>query len=84
MPGWRREAMQALARRARLCLFACGDHGRDKLALLTPFEKRHMAIPIYFHVSTFKILLSGRVGVYFYRKCQRSNDASWTIWSANA
>ena len=76
--------MQALARRARLCRFACGDHGRDKLALLTSFEKRHMEIPIYFHVSKFKIVRSGRQGLYFYRQCQISIDASRAGWSDNA
>ena len=79
MPGWRREAMQALARRALLCLFACGDHGRDKLALLTPFENRHMEIPIYFQVSKFKILRSARQGLHFYRQCQISIAASRAI-----
>lgn len=52
--------------------------------LLTSFEKRHMEIPIYFHVSKFKIVRRVRQGLYFYRQCQISIDASRAGWSANA
>ena len=61
MPGWRREAMQALARRARLP-FRLRRSPARQARLLTSFEKRHMEIPIYFHVSKFKILRSARQG----------------------
>ena len=53
-PGCRREAMPVADAPCPPARFACGDHGRGKLALLIPLNIDTWKYLIYFHVSEIK------------------------------